>query len=196
MRYKNEWTREIKNTLQCSTDPTIHVEFTETFSKNLPPRNGKYLLENGTLMETRNLQIECQADEGKCSEIEKYEVISILCKDQQYPRLEIVHSDSTPVPVSSLVFANGVSSDYCCTNTSHVLQFYGENCDSPHIMQNYSFDCRFSEFFKEGPCQFGIQRFSQFCMMDGCVVKQFYRAMSCQDLFPAVESCPVHQYPC
>ena len=206
MKQMKDWLDEVENLVQCSNDPELYINFFNNSNFSLSDRNKKTLLDNGSVVESRNFQITCPQDKHPCDKVDgKEKSLRIQCKSQRISKIELYvveEEDSLKLlTVSSLQLGHKPPTDYCCRNRSHVLQFYGDECagyNSYRNLLNHNNMCNFSIYFREDFCQFGIQQFSQFCKLGSirCVVKQFFRAASCQEEFPVIQSCPVQQYPC
>ena len=97
--------------------------------------------------------------------------------------------DGNQQNIRPLQFKNYDTNDYCCRNESHVVQFFGDNCE-PNLLV----ECNFSEAFKIGECdKFYMINHSSVCLREDCFITMSYKTTCDSSLIPISKCNPKYQ---
>ena len=183
----NEVLKIIHKTFDCSTKSLI---YSELFQSNRQP-NMKILHRNGTLLEYVDLHLNCYSNGFNCDEISfKNDLFPLQCSNillEDNP--SFYSSDGKQQKLKPIQFINSDTNDYCCKNGSHVVQFFGDDCE-PNLL----FECNFSEAFKIGKCdKFYSINHSSLCLKENCFITLSYRTTCDNSIIPISKCNPMFQ---
>ena len=85
------------------------------------------------MFEERVVQTACFKDGHPCTQFTpKTEKINVHCRNISFKQnINIYHlGEDSPLPLDSIHLPDGRFNNYCCRNSSHVLQVLGQNCSA------------------------------------------------------------------
>ena len=184
----------------CSEDPVIHMA--DNTDQDLPPANKKYLFDNGSVIEVKNIAWKCFIDGHPCNlgpglgHHAQGDRIGIICGGERVVEQIWFENSDGGLEQHQTRLLNGRTSSYCCHNASHIIRFYGDQCDNLQLGYLHKI-CTFSLYFDEGTCGFdGLQTRTQMCKVYGlnCVLKRSFKVF-CRTQLP-LEGCLLDEYSC
>ena len=196
----------------CSDNSLIHIADTgdQRDGTQLQVDN-KYLFDNGSVIEVKTLAWKCSLDGHPCNlavdseSDEEHELgeIGIECRGGR--TLSQVSFQNTgggggggggDLRERDTALLTGKISSHCCHNSSHIIRFYGDQCDNLQLGYLHKI-CKFSLYFDEGTCGFnGLQTRTQICRVYGlnCVLKRSFQVF-CRTQLP-LEGCLLDEFSC
>ena len=167
----------IKDMGQCSNDPKIIVEETNEIKTNV-----KYLLSNGAVVQYFNLKLNCHQGGYPCKDLKKQDYgnnmlpFAVTCNNN-LPLLGpfLPYFSGSILDSAKVKLINGKQSSVCCLNSSHSINFYGDQCET--LKLNYLVNiCKFSQYYYEGSCDHHGQKSAQFCKIfnKNCILKRSF----------------------
>ena len=199
----------------CSDSSLVHI--VQPGAQRLQV-DRKYLFDNGSVIEVKTFAWQCSIDGHPCN----LGLHSEPGKDDE--EVEIGIECSGGQTAGQLSFTNpagggagagggggggdlqeqdtrlltGRMSSHCCHNSSHIIRFYGDQCDNLQLVAGYLHKiCKFSHYFDEGTCGFnGVQTRTQICRVYGlnCVLKRSFQVF-CKTQLP-LEGCLLDEFSC
>ena len=196
----------IQHLVDCSDSPKLFINKSAKAFQSLSnrgfdklPHPRKFLLENGTILEERVVQFSCSKNSHPCTNFPPTtKKINVHCRKNSFKQnidFYDLSEQASPLPIVDIQLSSGRLNNYCCRNSSNVLQVFGKQCSKGIDPTLVDASRRFSDYFKESLCEFDWQTFSSFCKINNCVFKQSFKT-SCESIYLQLSFCNIKKYNC
>ena len=192
----------------CSDSSLVHI--LQTGDQRGLQVDRKYLFDNGSVIEVKTFAWQCSIDGHPCNlavdsepgiEAEEAEIGIVCSGGQTAGQLSFTAGEGEgggDLQEHDTRLLTGRISSHCCHNSSHIIRFYGDQCDNLQLAAGYlQTICKFSNYFDEGTCGFnGVQTRTQICRVYGlnCVLKRSFQVF-CRTQLP-LEGCLLDEFSC
>ena len=172
----------------------------QTKKSNLPTQLSRsnqgatILNQDGTLFEEKRVVRKCLGE--TCNRIgnEKVNKAKLYCNTLSFNTdIEFFSAFGHELKLKYFEINEGEKiNDYCCVNSTHRIQYFGEECDAIHFNQ-----CIFTQDFNIGECdRFNNQVSASFCSTPKNCILKMEHLTNCKNKEKINNQCDISLYPC